>query len=79
VVKSITQLANTNSLCSDSMKWKGKFTSHSIRIGSATEAALAGFSREWIMILGDWSGDSVDRYLRADGRYGKNLTVLLGL
>ncbi|KAL0485313.1 hypothetical protein AKO1_011666 [Acrasis kona] len=62
-----------------SMKWKGKFTSHSIRIGSASEAAMAGFSKEWIKIMGDWSGPSVDRYLRADTRFGRNLTVLFGL
>jgi hypothetical protein len=54
-----------------------KFTTHSFRIGAASEAAFCGFSRAAIQALGDWSSDAVDRYLREvnDG----NVTVQMGL
>ena len=42
-----------------------KVSSHSLRIGGATAAMMAGISREQIMSIGGWSSSAVDRYLRA--------------
>jgi len=40
-------------------------SSHSLRIGGATAAMMAGITREQIMTIGGWSSSAVDRYLRA--------------
>jgi len=42
-----------------------KVSSHSLRIGGATAAMMAGLTREQIMTIGGWSSTAVDRYLQA--------------
>ncbi len=56
----------------------GRFTSHSLRIGAATEGALAGLSRECIMALGDWSSTAVDRYFRSNIVTNLNISSQMG-
>ena len=43
---------------------KGDFTSHSLRIGAATQAANVGLSESIIKSLGRWSSDSFKLYIR---------------
>lgn len=43
---------------------EGNFSGHSLRIGGATEAMLAGFSELEIRIMGDWKSNAYMRYLR---------------
>jgi hypothetical protein len=40
-------------------------SSHSLRIGGASAAMIAGLGRAQIMAIGGWQSDAVDRYLRA--------------
>ncbi len=42
------------------------FTSHSFRIGAATSAAQRGLSEHQIKILGRWTSNSFESYVRAD-------------
>lgn len=58
---------------------EGSYTSHSLRIGGASQATLAGMSREMIMLLGDWTSDAVDRYLRSGVEMGRNVSKHMGL
>jgi hypothetical protein len=60
------------------LKFEGCFSSHSLRIGGASQAVLAGFSREMIMLMGDWTSDAVDRYLKSGVQSGKNLSLQMG-
>ena len=43
---------------------KGDFTSHSLRIGAATQAANVGIPESTIKVLGRWSSDSFKLYIR---------------
>ncbi len=43
----------------------GNFSGHSLRIGGATEALMAGFSELQVRVMGDWKSDAYMRYLRA--------------
>ncbi|KAL0491841.1 hypothetical protein AKO1_000509 [Acrasis kona] len=61
------------------MKWEGNFTSHSLRIGGASEAVLQGMPRATIQLLGDWSSDAVDRYFKSSVDFGKKVTKEMGL
>jgi hypothetical protein len=58
---------------------EGNYTSHSLRIGTASQAVLAGMSREMIMLVGDWTSDAVDRYLKSGVQMGINLSKQMGL
>jgi len=42
-----------------------RVSSHSLRVGGATAAMMAGLTREQIMTIGGWSSAAVDRYLPA--------------
>lgn len=44
---------------------KGRFSSHSMRIGGATAAMEGGMTKEQIKAIGGWSGEAVERYMRA--------------
>jgi len=63
-------------------KWigqPGNFSSHSLRIGGATEASFAGFSEAAIKAIGHWKSDAVDRYFRAEFSGERNISLQLGL
>ena len=47
--------------------FKGRFSSHSLRIGGATAAMMGGMSLEQIMAIGNWKSAAVNMYLRALG------------
>ena len=57
----------------------GQFSSHSLRIGGASEAAFAQFSEAAIKAIGDWSSDAVDRYFRSNFSGERNISAQLGL
>jgi len=42
-----------------------RVSSHSLQIGGATAAMMAGLTREQIMTIGGWNSAVVDRYLQA--------------
>ncbi len=42
----------------------GRYSSHSLRIGGATAAMIAGLSLEQIKAIGNWQSEAVMRYLR---------------
>jgi integrase len=44
---------------------EGHYSSHSLRIGGATAALEGGMSKEQIKAIGGWSGEAVERYMRA--------------
>ena len=56
----------------------GNYSSHSLRIGGASQAVIAGFSCEMIMLMGDWTSDAVDRYLRSGVQSGRNISSQMG-
>ena len=56
----------------------GKFSSHSLRIGGASEAAFAGFSTAAIQAIGDWSSDAIDRYFRSEFVGNRNVSSQIG-
>ena len=59
-------------------KWthvEGNFSSHSLRIGGASEASFAGFSEAAIKAIGDWN--SVDRYFRSEFSGSRNVSQQL--
>jgi len=53
---------------------QGYFTSHSLRIGGASALTFAGYSKEKIMAIGDWSSDAIDRYIRETIDHHCNVT-----
>ena len=57
---------------------EGKFSSHSLRIGGATDAAYAKIGKEAIKAIGDWSSDAIDRYLRSEFSIDRNVSKDLG-
>ncbi|KAG2373760.1 hypothetical protein C9374_011849 [Naegleria lovaniensis] len=57
----------------------GKYSSHSLRIGGATEASFAKFSEAAIKAIGDWSSNAVDRYFRSEFSGERNVSQQLGL
>ncbi|KAG2375341.1 hypothetical protein C9374_009964 [Naegleria lovaniensis] len=61
-----------------SLKISGSFSSHSLRIGGASEAAFAGFSHTAIQALGDWSSNAIDAYFRAGFASDKNVSRQMG-
>ncbi|KAG2393816.1 hypothetical protein C9374_003580 [Naegleria lovaniensis] len=61
-----------------SLKISGSFSSHSLRIGGASEAAFAGFSHTAIQALGDWSSNAIDAYFRAGFAFDKNVSRQMG-
>jgi hypothetical protein len=46
---------------------------------AASQAVLVGMSREMIILLGDWTNDTVDRYLKSGVQMGINLSKQMGL
>ena len=44
--------------------FQGDFTSHSLRIGAASEASKAGFPDSLVQVLGRWASDSFKLYIR---------------
>jgi integrase len=58
---------------------QARFTSHSLRIGGASEAVFAGFSKEAIQAIGDWSSNAIDRYFRQTLDTSRNISKELGL
>ena len=57
---------------------EGKFSSHSLRIGGATDAAYAKIGKEATKAIGDWSSDAIDRYLRSEFSIDRNVSKDLG-
>ena len=57
----------------------GTFSSHSLRIGGASEASFAQFSEAAIKAIGDWSSDAVDRYFRSEFSGERNVSQQLSL
>lgn len=53
---------------------QGHFTSHSLRIGGASALTFAGYSKEKIMAIGDWTSDAIDRYLKETIDHHHNIT-----
>lgn len=39
-------------------------SSHSLRIGGASALAMAGYTKEQIQAIGDWSSNAIDRYMK---------------
>lgn len=58
--------------------WVGKFSSHSLRIGGASEAAIAGIPYSTIQLLGDWSSSAIDRYFRSNLDSDVNISSNMG-
>ncbi|EFC49331.1 predicted protein [Naegleria gruberi] len=56
----------------------GKYSSHSLRIGGATEAAIMGIPDATIKAMGGWNSDAIDRYFRANFRGDRNGSHLMG-
>ena len=52
---------------------------HSLRIGGATEAMMAGFSELEIRIMGDWKSNAYMRYLRAVQPAAMGASARMGL
>ena len=57
----------------------GTFSSHSLRIGGASEAAFVGFSRAAIQAMGDWSSNAIDTYFKAGFSSDRNVSDQMGL
>lgn len=53
---------------------QGHFTSHSLRIGGASALTFAGYSKEKIQAVGDWTSDAVDRYMRESIDHHQNVS-----
>ncbi len=56
-------------------KSSGFFSSHSLRIGGASALAFAGYSKEQIQAIGDWSSDAIDKYFRESLDHRLNVTT----
>ena len=56
-----------------------EYTSHSLRIGGATSAAAAGMADHEIKLLGRWSSDTYQRYIRCSTnmliKYQKRMVI----
>lgn len=63
----------------DSSKIDGDFSSHSLRIGGATAAALGGLSTTQIQAIGGWESFAVLRYIRSLVGVSKNVSEKMGL
>ena len=44
---------------------RGKYSSHSLRIGGATTAIMYGASEAQLKIMGRWKSDAFKKYIRA--------------
>ena len=55
-------------------KSKGRFSSHSLRIGGASALAFAGYTKEQIQAIGDWSSNAIDRYFKETIDHRLNVT-----
>jgi hypothetical protein len=58
--------------------FKGRFSSHSLRIGGATSAMMGGMSLEQIMSIGNWKSAAVNMYLRAFGAANAGASKRMG-
>lgn len=58
---------------------EGDFSSHSLRIGGATAAALGGISLAQIQAVGGWESAAVLRYIRSIIGVSKNMSKRMGL
>ena len=56
-----------------------RISSHSLRIGGATEALIGGMTREQIMVMGSWKSDAFMLYLRGVEPASKGASRLMGL
>ncbi len=72
------RITNWLRIIAKQLGFAGEFSSHSLRIGGASQAVLAGFSREMIMLLGDWNSDAVDRYLKSGVQTDRNISSQMG-
>jgi hypothetical protein len=57
---------------------EGKYSSHSLRIGGASEAAFAGFNNAAIMAIGEWNSTAIDKYFRSEFSSNRNVSHQLG-
>jgi integrase len=55
-----------------------RFTSHSLRIGGCSLGAAEGMTKEMLMIVGDWSSDAIERYMRSAHDPGRNISKEMG-
>jgi hypothetical protein len=56
----------------------GKYSSHSLRIGGASEAAFAGFNNAAIMAISEWNSAAIDKYFRSEFSSNRNVSQQLG-
>ncbi|KAL9646599.1 hypothetical protein ABK040_016389 [Willaertia magna] len=73
--KNITEILR---VVASTLQLESNYSSHSLRIGGATEAHLAGFSEATISGMEDWSRPSIHLYLRSCLHSDRNLSKEMG-
>jgi len=58
---------------------QGRFSSHSLRIGGATAAVMAGMTLAEVFAIGGWMSKSLEHYLRAIGSAKSGASKKMGL